>query len=251
MKLKCAFAAAVSCYVICTASLLLVLYVDFLGDYLNKISKIVFTVLIFVSAYAGSYFRCRISADEAGTVMRKTTVFLFAVYAAVIVDFTLIDGTFGRNASCILKMSLQEISYYLKNNVNVIPFATIKLFLKGYKNGNVYFSEMLENLLGNFLVMMPLAFFIPIVFKRQFKFLQFVLIITATVCVIEMLQIFFVAGAADVDDLILNLSGAICARLFLENKKISRLVSVYTFGLWGESDEFSLNKGACKNKSDA
>ncbi len=58
---------------------------------------------------------------------------------------------------------------------------------------------------------MPFAFFLPQLYKLQRKPWIFILTVFAVVAVAEVMQYFIGCGACDIDDLILNVLGAIIA----------------------------------------
>lgn len=100
---------------------------------------------------------------------------------------------------------------YWKLNINLIPFETIKLYFFGadYINKHIIVS----NLLGNVILFLPFGL-LPI-FLRQLKSKRkFLIVSIATVLSIEILQFVLQVGMADIDDVILNLLGAIIGYSF-------------------------------------
>ena len=79
----------------------------------------------------------------------------------------------------------------------------------------------LINFLGNLLVFLPLGLLLPPLFVRQRCFLCFFLTVTAAICLIEALQFASRRGALDIDDLLLNLPGALLGWLCW---KLSRII---------------------------
>ena len=67
----------------------------------------------------------------------------------------------------------------------------------------------MTNFLGNLLAFLPLGLFLPLLFRRQRGFWLFLLTAIAVIVLVELLQLFTRRGALDVDDLLLNLPGAI------------------------------------------
>lgn len=67
----------------------------------------------------------------------------------------------------------------------------------------------LINFVGNLLAFLPLGLFLPLLFSRQRSFGCFLLTVTAAICLIEVLQFASRRGALDIDDLLLNLPGAL------------------------------------------
>ena len=67
---------------------------------------------------------------------------------------------------------------------------------------------------------MPMGIFIPSLFKKNIKNLrQFILIIIVISLIVEILQFITFRGSADIDDIILNVFGAVISYL-LSNLKI-------------------------------
>ena len=167
-------------------------------------------------------------------LVKCVIVCLFLLYTLMVFDFTLINGNFGRNISNIFLTDKSQIREYLSQKVNLVPFATVKLFINAYKQSSLETHSVVVNILGNFFVFMPFAFFVPAVFKRINSPLKFLCFIATGVLSIEVLQLVFLTGSADIDDLILNVGGAMAAYGVLN---ISRIKTGINKLLFGESDE--------------
>ena len=101
------------------------------------------------------------------SVSRIILILLFVIYTLTVIDFTLINDNFGRNISSnIFLAEKQQVAEYIAQKVNIIPFATVKLFINAYKQGSLDSHVVFENIIGNFFVFMPLALFIPKIFKK-------------------------------------------------------------------------------------
>jgi len=92
-------------------------------------------------------------------------------------------------------------SKYSQHDVNLTLFKTISLML-GVDNK----EYMLKNLIGNILFFVPPGFYLAIAFKKK-RFLTALLLATAFSCTIEILQYVFDTGTADIDDVMLNVTG--------------------------------------------
>lgn len=215
-------------------------------DFLNYVSlehihliKFVTAFFVFVFGYLGAFLLCSTNYDTLKNkkVFRYTMQMLFLAYCFIVIDFTLIDNSFGRNVSSIFSLKQSEIIPFLKNNINLIPFATVKLFIKGYQSGVLYLGAVLENLLGNFMVFMPFAVFLPMLSDSFFNIKKYIILIISVVCIIELLQIIMLTGSLDIDDLILNLSGSVLAFVALKSKKISVYLSRFSFGVWQNEEK--------------
>lgn len=95
-------------------------------------------------------------------------------------------------------------------NVNFIPLETIKLYLHILRNSTnqALLLHAIVNLVGNVVLFIPLGWFLPYNWEKYrfaFKTLFLVLLLMA---VVEVAQYITLLGSCDVDDLILNVSGA-------------------------------------------
>ena len=87
------------------------------------------------------------------------------------------------------------------NSYNLIPFKSI---MDVINNGSIY--SIIINILGNFVVFMPLEYFIIELFKVNKFMLNFILSVTI-ILLIELFQFVFKVGVLDIDDLIMCTSG--------------------------------------------
>jgi glycopeptide antibiotics resistance protein len=90
---------------------------------------------------------------------------------------------------------------------NLAPFKTIKMYLLQYHH--YPFRIWAINLIGNIAVFVPFGIFLPAVFKLGRRFGTFLILFFVPLLVLEILQTVLRLGSFDVDDLILNLLGAI------------------------------------------
>ena len=151
-------------------------------------------------------------------VVKSILVCLFLLYTLMVIDFTLINDSFGRSIS----------------NIFLSDKATVKLFINAYKDANLDTHIVIENILGNFFVMMPFALFVPNIFKKINTVLKFLICISVCVLIIEVLQIVFLTGSADIDDFVLNVGGAMLAYGVLNVARVKCTVNKFLFG---ERDE--------------
>lgn len=196
--------------------------------------KIFTGVLVVVSGYAAAVLTA-LSCDNKSrreNIIKRQIIFTFIFYLIMLIDFTLIDEDMGRNIFNVLSWNSSGFSDYINTSTNLVPFYTVRLFINGYKNGQLALSVMLENIFGNFVAFMPLAFFTACLFKRFSKWYSVIITVTVSVMTVELLQFLFLTGSSDIDDVILNVAGAMCLYAVLRIKKISRGISKFTFGVW-------------------
>lgn len=220
-------------YFVAFSALVCLLGTDFTLLRFSHLEKLITALLFFGFSAVGARLRCIGKDGRARRVIVKNILtVMFLAYLLIVADFTLIDDTFGRSISSIFTCGATRLSDHIKYDVNLIPFKTVNLFLNGYKNGNLEAYATAENLLGNFCVFMPFAFFVPTVFKNAASGLKVLLSVTAMVAAIELLQFVFMTGCADIDDLILNVSGCMAMYGILRIKPIDRRIARATYLVW-------------------
>ena len=123
---------------------------------------------------------------------------IFMIYLISLTDVLFLSSDLHRDATLLAEYS----------HMNTIPFHTINLYITGYQNGTVTLNTLLLNVLGNFVLFMPLAYFVPFFFKNMRKWYIFLMMMISLTLVIEIIQINLGIGSADIDDIILNVAGA-------------------------------------------
>lgn len=104
--------------------------------------------------------------------------------------------------------STQFFSYaeYFRRFTNFIPFKTIVEYIERYNNGFQNLSVM--NLLGNFVLFLPMGMILPFLFKKLNRFWKVTLCVLGMVVLVEIAQGLLRVGSIDIDDVIFNVSGA-------------------------------------------
>lgn len=226
MKWQSLRVVSIIMYILCAMATVMLIIPSFTAVSLSHSEKFITAVIIFAFGYMASRLLCiGVAADIAARIMKTNFIWLFLIYVIVVIDFTLISESFGRNISNIFSLSGSQIKEYITENTNLIPFGTVKLYINAYKEENIEHYIVFENLLGNFLVFMPFAFFLPIICSKTNNAVVFLGLISATVIMIELLQLVFLTGSADIDDFILNVAGAMAAFGILRIKSVNRLVN--------------------------
>ena len=152
------------------------------------------------------------NGNEKIKIKKFWTITLFCMYCISLIsilflknEYRLIDTTYNIN----------PFSRKHFETVNIIPFKTIVDF---FNNWNI--KVFILNIGVNILLFMPMGIFIPSLFKKNIKNLrQFILIIIVISLIVEILQFITFRGSADIDDIILNVFGAVISYL-LSNLKI-------------------------------
>lgn len=132
---------------------------------------------------------------------------------AFIYGITMLIILFGRRSYDIGKPYWEQV----KMNINLMPFRTISSYLYILiKRSNKYliFNAFL-NLFGNIAAFIPMGIFLSGLSRTARKILPFILWSTLIIIGIECIQLFTLRGSCDIDDLFLNLFGAMLGKLTL------------------------------------
>ena len=97
---------------------------------------------------------------------------------------------------------------------NLIPFNSIKQLL----NSRLGLKFGLYNIAGNFLMLTPLSILLPLISDKFRKFWNMFLVLILTPFIIEISQYLLKLGSFDIDDIILNTSGALILFLIVLDK---------------------------------
>ena len=123
---------------------------------------------------------------------------LFAYYLWVLANVLFFDNAFGRGFG--------HTSFEM---VNLEPFRTVKNYLLAYGYGNISLRLVVLNLAGNLIAFAPMGVFLPALFRWQRSIFFFAATLTLGITAVEVLQVYTGTGSCDIDDLILNLAGAL------------------------------------------
>lgn len=151
--------------------------------------------------------------------MKINLYIFFMLYLILLITLTLFDSSWGRNG-----FAIKDFKVYIKQSVNLVPFKTIINYIKEF-NSMYSTRQIMFNLLGNICAFMPMALFLPLLFKKQSKFKNFIITMIIIILGIESLQLITTSGRFDIDDLILNLFGAAIMYLLLNIKSVNDLIN--------------------------
>ena len=116
---------------------------------------------------------------------------------------------------------------YFPENTNFVPFRTVIEFL-GYlrDDDSVYSDISAENIFGNLAAFLPLGAFLPAVWKRQRRMGSFLLTASAVIIGVETVQFIAMCGACDIDDFILNITGAFTGFVLTKLNIVKKLMFI-------------------------
>ena len=129
-----------------------------------------------------------------------------------------------------------ERRFYLNNQdlmTNFVPLETIRLYIRCLIYDFIGVGIPFDNLMGNILLFMPMALFLPCLFPSMQRLWRFMLLMLAVLVAVEALQFVLCCGSCDIDDVILNLTGTLMVYGILHIPPVNRwLRRVY---LWPEA----------------
>ena len=104
------------------------------------------------------------------------------------------------------------------------------LFLKNeYRMGefeDININIVVINLATNLFLFAPMGFFIPILFDKKVKNIkQFGMVMVLITILVEILQFITYSGSTDIDDIILNTTGAIIIYMLMKTKFVKKLLN--------------------------
>lgn len=130
---------------------------------------------------------------------RKYIRLLFWYYLWVLANVLFFDNAFGRGFS--MHATLEA--------VNLEPFHTIRNYLIAYRYNHFPLRLVILNLAGNLVAFAPMGYFLPALYRWQRSVFFFTATLTLSITAVEVAQVYSGAGSCDIDDLILNLAGAL------------------------------------------
>lgn len=197
---------------------------------IHPVVRLMILALICLSSYfAGRLISLTVEEKYGSRIMRYTFVFFFILYILLIINFMLFDSFYGRaNTVRFLNWNKETFSFYIKESLNLIPFKTVFIFVKGFFDGSIRKDVALVNLLGNLFAFVPLAFFLPLLFKKLKSFKRFIITVMLIVAAVEFIQLLMLTGSFDVDDFILNVGGAALGYKLFHLPTANRLINKIT-----------------------
>lgn len=184
--------------------------------------KIIIVSLQVIGLLLGTHFYMHNKNIHKDKIRQTITILLFIIFVANLVYLLFYDRDFGRSHQ-YLDYSLAE---YIQDNVNLVPFESIHLYLRAWSQGTLSWQMISLNLLGNLIVFMPFAYFLPHFFRSQRKWYIFIPTMIIMVFFVEVAQVYTQSGSGDIDDLILNVLGTIIVYLVLKIPFLSRHVFI-------------------------
>ncbi len=134
---------------------------------------------------------------------------LFICYLLGVIYFVWGERILNGEASRFHKVTA-NVPYWtqVKLHIQVIPFKTIRKFWSRLSVAKRRRRAFI-NLAGNVILFFPAGTFLPYLFPKQRNFFRFSAVVLLMIMTVEIVQLFALLGACDIDDLILNYAGAV------------------------------------------
>ncbi|MDD5934777.1 MAG: VanZ family protein [Clostridiales bacterium] len=184
-----------------------------------QMGNIIFTFfMITVFCFIGCLLLCSSVPDSKHKykIKRYSISLIFIYYCFLLVNLLFLNRSYR-----YISPTLQGLGERLRCNSNLVPFRTINNYLFNLEHDELRIR--VTNLLGNLLAFMPMAFFLPTYSKKLRKALPFGLCMFFLILTVEVVQGITCVGYLDIDDLILNLTGATIAFLICKFKFIQSM----------------------------
>lgn len=195
------------------------LYVELNNIVFNPLIRVFILLINCFVMHFGAYFISD-SNYSRKRLYKFNLITWLILYIVFLLSLTLFDTYFNRNGINIFTLDKETIKEYVNTSFNIEPFKTIKLYFNSYSNGYLNKSLFMYNIVGNIFALMPFAFFLPLLFKKENNSFIYLLTITLVVLIIEGLQFLTLCGSCDIDDLILNVLGSFILYMIFKIKFI-------------------------------
>ena len=149
-------------------------------------------------------------------VIKAILAISFIFYLIVLLSILFFRGSFIYS-----EMSLLE---YIKYSTNIIPFKSIIRYTKALFDRSMNMSIPITNLVGNLILFLPMGIYLPFFIKKINKMGIYSIYIIILIFLVEIIQLLTRRGIFDIDDLILNLSGALIGYVIWKNKIIQAIL---------------------------
>lgn len=162
-------------------------------------------------------FVCGIKINKK-EVYENNIIIYMILYFIFLFSLTMLIGRFGKTL-----INMKYFQMYLRD-INIIPFKTIIKYL----TSKVSLQVMIYNIVGNFIALMPLSLLLMLKNDKNRKLSKQFIKISIIVLIIEILQLVFSCGKFDIDDFILNVSGALAfSYILLKTNTLSKIKRIF------------------------
>ena len=166
------------------------------------------------------YTRALNTREERRRAVRISFSALFVFYSAALFGALIVSRvdyqTFAQTRAAYWQ------NFDLMTNFN--PWETVQLYLNAIKYNYIGMEIPLSNLIGNAMLFMPMAVFLPCLFRPMQRLWRFALVMLLLLVAVEALQLLLACGSCDIDDVLLNLAGTLIVFGILKIPFLQRLL---------------------------
>ncbi len=141
-------------------------------------------------------------------------IMLLALWVGAVAYVTLLSRLGPGDPGTFIFSSGETMRSYADKRINLDPFRTVRDMVRGMRAGTFSPVSCALNLVGNLILFFPVAGFIRAFTKRRRLLLTFLWALAGSLAV-EGTQMLMTIGSFDVDDLILNVGGAVLFAVLL------------------------------------
>ncbi|MBP5609679.1 MAG: VanZ family protein [Lachnospiraceae bacterium] len=150
-------------------------------------------------------------------ISRKKALHILIIASFIIYILALFYLTIGKSAPVVINGQAQR--------ANLIPFHTIANYGKMIIKGHSLAAVAIINLAGNLLLLLPMAVYLPYFIKTLRSFWKDTLTVLGIILLIEIAEYITARGSFDIDDIILNLLGAVIGYGIWKLKPLQKLLT--------------------------
>ena len=196
--------------------------------YLNISIKLFIYSLAFLLSYINLKLKNK-KVDEKQKEKNRNEfwITIFMIYSFFVVSVLFLDSNYRGYTyyNDIKFLSKEHFEFYC----NLIPFDTTYNFIIAVKDHTINTNAVLVNIIGNIIAFAPYGILIPMIWKEKFSnVIKFTLLMIGIVFIIESIQFITMIGTFDIDDIILNVLGAIILYETSKIKIVSKIIKKIT-----------------------
>ena len=157
---------------------------------------------------------------------KRIVLVLFVLYVLIMLFLLVFPNNYRGQNVFVGGLTWERWSARVVRDFNLVPFRGI-LKQIGLIIAGQDIARNLIYLLGNLVGLVPLGFFLPMLFSRQRRLKVFLITVVLALIGLELLQLMTLRGSFDIDDIILNTVGA-CLGFWILRKPVRSSVDPET-----------------------
>lgn len=214
-------------YIISILLIVIGVFVD-IFMHLGNLGKLIFFFFPIILFLTNMLIQIKTSKDnkEKQQIRKNAFICMFILYVIILFDLLFLSNSYraGNLFTWTRKYPLFS-KENLSVNMNIIPLKNILEYIFKLLNHQINTKIVIVNILGNLIAFAPFGFFIQELFNDKIKNLkQFTICMIIGIFIIETIQFLTRVGSFDIDDLILNLTGAIAVYIICTLDSVKNVI---------------------------